>query len=191
MEEGLNSQEFHRRAGRPRIANLRPSLTSYVANAVSEPVIYMSMKTERQFTVWLFGAALGAALSCGAAFAIAPQSTVGSTSDSVAKQDVKKAGDETKKATKDAAHSTKKGTEKAYDKTRNGTEKAYDKTKDATKDAAHSTAKGTEKAYDKTKDATKDAAHATANGTKKAFDKTKSVTKGAVDGAKDGAKKPE
>ena len=50
-----------------------------------------------------------------------------SSPDTSAKQDLKNAGHETKKAAKDTGSATKKGTKKAYNATEKGTKKAVNK----------------------------------------------------------------
>jgi len=59
-----------------------------------------------------------------------------SAEGSAAKQDMKKAGHETKNAAKDAGRATKEGTKKAYHSTKKGTKKAWHKTKNTVKGGA-------------------------------------------------------
>jgi hypothetical protein len=77
-----------------------------------------------------------------------------------AKQDMKAAGTETKKAAEDTGHGVATGTKKAYHKTANGTKTATDKTVQGTKTVGKDVGHGT-----------KVAAKDTANGTKKVGDK--------------------
>jgi hypothetical protein len=97
------------------------------------------MKTKRQLSALLLAVGLvcASALQFGQpAFAV---------QDSGAKQDMKKAGHETKDAAKDASNGTKQGTKKAYHKTKAGTKKAYSKTKSTTKGAVDGAKDGAKK----------------------------------------------
>src|SRR5208283_3216914 len=91
--------------------------------------------------------------------------------------DVKKAAEDTGKATDTAAKKTAHATKKAAVDTGKATEKAADKTGDATKAAAKDTGKGVEKGAKATGKATKTAAKETGKGVKKVGEKTEDVVK--------------
>ena len=82
------------------------------------------MKTKRQLSALIFGAAL----VCGPALAWSQPPS----QDSGAKQDMKDAGHESKDAVRDTGRGVDHGTKKAYRKTKHGTKKAWHKTKDTT-----------------------------------------------------------
>ena len=76
---------------------------------------------------------LGAALL----FVQAPGWSQPAADDSGAKQDLKTAGKDTKKAAKETGKGVKKGTGKAYSATKHGTQKVFHKTKTTTEGAVN------------------------------------------------------
>jgi ribulose kinase len=102
-----------------------------VTNPSGERGILFTMKTTRQVSAFL----LGAALVCAPALGFSQDSTP--RQDNTAKQNMKNAGQDTKNAAKDAGQGTKQGTKKAYHKTKSGTKKAWHKTKNTTTGAVN------------------------------------------------------
>lgn len=93
-----------------------------------------------------------------------------------AKDDVKKAGTDTKDATKSTGHAIAKGTKTAATKTKNGTETAGKDTGHVTKKAAVKTKDGAETVGKDTAKGTKKVVHSVAGGTEKTADKVKDKT---------------
>jgi hypothetical protein len=93
-----------------------------------------------------------------------------------AKDDLKKAGSETKDATKKTGHAIAKGTKTAATKTKDGTETAGKDTAHVTKKAAVKTKDGAETVGRDTKNGTKKVVHKAANGTANTADKVKDKT---------------
>jgi hypothetical protein len=87
---------------------------------------------------------LAAALACAPSLVFASQS---SSHEDTARQDMHKAGRDTKNAAKDTGHAVKNGSKHAYHSTRNGTKKGWNKTKSGSKKAWHKTKGATKGAY--------------------------------------------
>jgi hypothetical protein len=91
------------------------------------------MRVQKLFPALLPVVFLGAALLFGPASAWSRTMP----DESGAKQDVKAAGKDTKKAAVKTGHDVKKGTGKAYKATKNGAKKVFHKTKSTTKGAVN------------------------------------------------------
>jgi hypothetical protein len=97
------------------------------------------MKTKSQLSA-LF---LAAALMCGPALGWSQPSAP--SQDSGAKQDIERAGHDTKEAAKDTGHAVKQGTKKTYHATKRGTKKVWHKTKNTTEGAVNGAKEGAKK----------------------------------------------
>jgi hypothetical protein len=88
---------------------------------------------------------LGTALAVSPALAFCQQPYPGE--DHTAKQDAKRAGQETKDAAKDSGRAVKHGTQKAYHSTKRHTKRAAHRTKNAVKGAAEGAKEGAHNPY--------------------------------------------